>query len=122
MNILEYIFPLVFGIACFSILGNAINYWYCRPIIPKRLDQMALRIVKGKVPPHINFILKEKVPGYIEHYRSVPGRITCRVEPYHDRSTNEHVYALVVGFKEHASKLADKYITIPVYKNGQLYE
>lgn len=122
MNIFYIILPYVFAIAALSVLLNAINYYYGRPKIPKRLDQMSERIAKGKVPKHIDLILKTKVSGYVEHYKAVQGRIACRAEPYYDRSNGEHVYALVIGFKEHASKVADKYITIPVYKNGQLYE
>lgn len=101
---------------------NALNWFYGKPEIPKKLDQISNRIAQGKVPRKYDLILRERVPGYLEHYKLVPGRMACRVEPYYDRTTKESVFALVIGFKEHASKVADRYITIPVYKTGNLYE
>lgn len=110
------------ALVCLSVLLNAINWYYGKPSIPKKLDQISNRIAQGKVPKKYDLILREKIPGYLEHYKLVPGRIACRAEPYYDRTTKESVFALVIGFKEHVSTPADRYITIPVYKDGNLYE
>jgi len=112
----------IISLVCLSILLNAINWFYGKPKIPPRLDQIASRIAQGNVPKKYDLILREKITGYREHYTLVAGRMCCRAEPYYDRTTKESVYALVIGFKEHVSSPADKYITIPVYKNGNLYE
>ena len=122
MNLLQAIFPYACALYCVVLLLNAIDFYYGKPSIPAALDKIAEKIARGKVPSHINFVLKERVPGYVEHYKNVPGRLACRAEPYHDRSTDEHVWCFVIGFKEHASQPADRYITIPVLKNGKLYE
>lgn len=122
MNIILFLLPYWFAILALVVLVKSTNFYYGKPTVPAALDRMATRIAQGKVPPHINFILKERVPGYLEHYKVVPGRLACRAEPYHDRANDEHVFCLVIGFKEHASKPADRYITIPVLPNGKLYE
>lgn len=122
MNILTFLFPFILAFASLCWLGAAVSYVFGKPSIPKRLDQIANSIAKGRVPKRFDTILRERVPGYREHYKLVPGRLACRAEPYYDRATKESVYALVIGFKEHVSKPADKYITIPVYKDGKLYE
>ena len=119
-NITEILLPFLFFVFCLSLALNGINWYYGRKAIPAALDRMAERIAKGKVPTAVNLILKERVSGYVEHYKLVPGRMSCRIGHY--RCGEPGIYTLIIGFKEHARKPADKYITIPVYKNGKLYE
>jgi len=98
---------------------HAADFWG-KPRVPAALERISQRIVQGKVPTNVSNILKAKVPGYMEHYRRVPGRMSCRVTPH--EVNGEGVYALVIGFKETAATPAHQYISVPVYKNGNLYE
>ena len=88
--------------------------------VPKKLLRLKEGIEKGK--PHRRYwhILRSD-PMFDEHYRYVPGRLTCSVIPY--KCNNEDIWQLRVGFKATASdREPQKYINIPVYKNGQIYD
>lgn len=88
--------------------------------VPKRLLKLKEGIEKGK--PHRRYwhILRAN-PMFDEHYRYVPGRLTCAVLPY--ECNKEDIWQLRVGFKETAGdKEPQTYISIPVYKNGQIYD
>lgn len=109
---------VVFTAIAFTVV-HAVDFWG-KPQVPAALERISERIAQGKVPTNVSNILKAKVPGYMEHYRRVPGRLACRVVPH--QVNGEGVYALVIGLKETAAKPAHQYITVPVYKNGNIYE
>jgi hypothetical protein len=119
-SIFDALVPVLFFLLCAFLSMAGIEWYVGHKKIPAALDRLSERIVKGKVPAHINLVLKDRVPGYLEHYKMVPGRMSCRVAPY--KCGEPDIYMLVVGFKEHVRKPADKFINIPVYKNGKLYE
>lgn len=117
MTFILYLCAFLFS---WSVMMNVFRYFGGRPTVPATLMRMADRISKGNIPTHVNLILQAKVSGYDEHYRRVPGRLSCNVRPI--KRNGENIYALVIGFKETAAQPAESYITIPVYKNGNLYE
>ena len=121
--LIDFITFLQESIIAMTALSIAVVYgceFYARPKIPKALDRICEKITQGMVPTNVANILKVRVPGFTEHYRRVPGRMSCRCTPHEVHG--EKVYALVIGFKETAASPADYYITIPVYKNGNIYE
>ena len=87
---------------------------------PKNLSNTAGRIAQGKVPRHIASSLKAQVIGWQEHYRLIPGRLSCRVTPYH--KNGEDIWAFIIGLKETAASEAHRHIVIPVYSNGKIYD
>ena len=109
---------VTFMAVAFTVV-HATDFWG-KPKVPAALERISQKIAQGRVPTNVSNILKAKVPGYIEHYRRVPGRMSCRVTPH--EVNGEGVYALVIGFKETAASPADRFISVPVYKNGNLYE
>ncbi len=89
-----------------------------RPI-PKRLLQLKAGIEKGK--PHRRFWHSLRAqPQFDDHYRRVPGRLSCTVLPLH--VNGEDHWQLRVGFKTTADSQPSFYISIPVYANGQIYD
>jgi len=110
---------MVLGFAISVFVQMAVDRWQHQPP-PKNLSNTASRIAQGKVPRHIASALKAQVIGWQEHYRLIPGRLSCRVTPYH--KNGEDIWALVVGLKETAASEAHRHVVIPVYSNGKIYD
>ena len=118
--------PLVFlqnlillAVALSFFIHMAAERWTSKPP-PKRLLNTAQRITQGKVPVRIANQLKVKVLGFTEHYRRVPGRLSCRITPYN--KNGEKVWAYVIGLKETADSDPHRFVVIPVYGNGSIYD
>jgi|11BtaG_2_1085332.scaffolds.fasta_scaffold00821_18 hypothetical protein len=89
------------------------------PPIPDRLMKLSNSIANGK--PHRRYWATLRAePMFDDHYRKLPGRMSCTVLPF--KSKGEQVWQLRVGFKETADSEPSKFISIPVYKNGQIYD
>lgn len=89
------------------------------PPVPKRLMQLRKGFEKGT--PHRRYWSALRAePMFDEHYRKVPGRMSCTVLPY--KCNEEDVWQLRVGFKTTAAEKPSKYISIPVYKDGKIYD
>ncbi len=87
--------------------------------IPPKLMQLKYAIEDGKPARKFWDTLRAE-PMFDEHYRQVPGRLSCTVIPF--TANGEDVWQLRVGFKTTADSKPTKFISIPVYKNGQIYD
>lgn len=118
-DMITFIFQLLVISCLLNLLRSMYESSKLDPV-PKRLLKLKEGIEKGK--PHRRYwhILRAN-PMFDEHYRYVPGRLTCAVLPY--ECNKEDIWQLRVGFKETAGdKEPQSYINIPVYKNGQIYD
>lgn len=120
IQIEEYLVFYTFLFLGFSYALVYLMDFFEQPSIPKGLQSKAKKIQEGRVPTNVRNILKARVPGFLEHYNLVPGRMSCHVRPH--IANKENIFAYVIGFKETAQSKPDRFITIPVYKNGNLYE
>lgn len=105
-----------------SILGNCFRHvWFSRQIMkpPPALMRLKAGIEKGKPNRRLWHTLRAQ-ERFDDHYRRIPGRMTCTVLPL--RVNNEDVWQLRVGFKTTAADKPSKYISIPVYANGHIYD
>jgi hypothetical protein len=120
---MDAMITFVFQLLVISTLINILRVMYNNAKldpVPKRLVKIKEGIEKGK--PHRRYwhILRAN-PMFDEHYRYVPGRLTCAVLPY--KCNKEDIWQLRVGFKTTADeKEPSSYINIPVYKNGKIYD
>ncbi len=89
------------------------------PPIPKRLMVLREGFLKGK-PNRRYWDTLRAEPMFDEHYRKVPGRLSCDILPYN--ANGESIWQLRVGFKTTANDKPSKYISIPVYKDGKIYD
>jgi len=120
MGIEDYLVIYTFLFIAFSYSVKYLFDFFEQPSIPKGLENKAKKMEQGRVPTNVRNILKAQVPGFLEHYNLVPGRLSCHVRPH--VAHREHIFAYVIGLKETAQSKPHKFITIPVYKNGNLYE
>lgn len=114
------VFLLQFAIVAFlgSYLWNKISSRH-HPPIPARLLQLREGFLKGK-PNRRYWDTLRAEPMFDEHYRKVPGRMTCTVMPY--KCNKEDVWQFRVGFKTTAADKPTKFISIPVYADGKIYD
>ena len=115
MTILAFLFVL-------SLVLNVARIWRMDNMrqVPKNLLRLKAGFEKGKPNRRFWYTLRAKEPGFDTHYRKVPGRMSCCVLPL--TKNGEDVWQLRIGFKETAADKPTKYISIPVYANGQIYE
>ena len=108
----------IFGL---SLAGNALRWYIDNPLpsAPKMLLNIKAKFENGK-PPRRYWDTLRAEPMFDEHYRAVPGRLSCTVAP--SKINNEAVWNLRIGFKTTANSKPSKYINIPVYKNGKIYD
>ena len=110
-------------VVAFSLFGNTLR-WYLddpSPKPPKALQRIKEKFEVGKPPRRYWDTLRAHPSGmFDEHYRAVPGRLSCTILPA--RYNGERVWKLRVGFKTTASSKPSYYVTIPVYKNGKIYD
>lgn len=114
------IFMVKFAVLC--LIGNRILRVYQKsgpPPVPKRLLQIAGQVRKGN-PPRRYWDTLRAEPMFDEHYRRMPHRMTCCVIPY--RVNGEDVWQLRVGFRTTPNEEPSKFISIPVYNNGKIYD
>lgn len=104
-----------------SLFGNVLRRFLDDPTpkVPKSLLRVKAKFETGK-PPRRYWETCRAVPMFDEHYRAAPGRLSCNVR----RATfnGEKMWKLHIGFKLTADSKPDKYITIPVYPNGKIYD
>jgi len=113
--------PVLF-IFLFSMIGKAFIYvWSENRMVqpPRALLRLKQGIEKGKPNRRLWNLLRAK-PGFDDHYRRVPGRMSCTVLPL--KVNDEDVWQLRVGFKTTAADKPSSYLSIPVYANGQIYD
>lgn len=114
------IFMVKFAVLCF--VGNRILRVYQKsetPPVPKRLLQIAGQVRKGN-PPRRYWDTLRAEPMFDQHYRRMPHRMTCCVIPH--RVNGEDVWQLRVGFRTTPNEEPSKFISIPVYSNGHIYD
>lgn len=87
--------------------------------VPKRLLQIAGQVRKGN-PPRRYWDTLRAEPMFDQHYRRMPHRMTCCVTPH--RVNGEDVWQLRVGFRTTPNEEPTKFISIPVYNNGHIYD
>ena len=86
---------------------------------PRRLLQLSRGFEKGK-PNRRYWSALRAEPMFDEHYRKIPGRMSCTVLPF--RCNDEDIWQLRVGFKTTAADKPSKFISIPVYSDGKIYD
>lgn len=95
-----------------------INEAYGTPI-PKQLLRIKENFEKGK--PHRRYWATLRAnPGFDDHYRRVPGRLSCTVLPL--KVHGEDHWQLRIGFKETADSRPQTFMSIAVYKNGHILD
>lgn len=112
-----WLFLFLLGLICraFAHLVNEAS----GPVIPKQLLRLKAGFDKGK--PHRRYWHTLRAnPGFDDHYRRVPGRLSCTVLPYNIKG--EDHWQLRVGFKDSADSRPSTFISIPVYSNGQILD
>ncbi|MAN61910.1 MAG: hypothetical protein CMI60_08165 [Parvibaculum sp.] len=112
--------PLLF-IFLLSILLNVLRIYIQNHSvkIPRALVRIKEGIEKGKPNRRLWNTLRAQ-PRFDDHYRRIPGRMTCTVLPLN--VNKEDVWQLRVGFKNSAAEKPTNYISIPVYANGHIYD
>lgn len=113
--------PFLF-ILLFSIIGNV--YFYVRgqrklTQAPRALLRLKRGIEDGKPNRRLWHTLRSQ-EGFDDHYRRVPGRMTCTVLPL--KVNKEDVWQLRIGFRTTAADKPSHYMSIPMYANGQIYD
>ena len=105
-----------------SLIGNAYLVYRRLSVrhVPKNLLRLKAGFEKGKPNRRFWYTLRAQEPGFDAHYRKVPGRMSCCVLPL--RKNEEDVWQLRIGFKPTAADRPTRYISIPVYANGQIYD
>jgi hypothetical protein len=104
-----------------SIFGNTLR-WYLddpTPKLPSALLRVKAKFETG-APPRRYWDTCRSVPMFDEHYRQEPGRLSCNISPA--TVNGEKIYRLRIGFKLTADSKPSKYITIPVHRNGKIYD
>lgn len=116
MNIFIFLFllSLVLNLFRVAIMRNSM-----KPDVPKRLLQMKAQIEKGKPHRSLWSALRAE-PMFDDHYRRVPGRLSCTVMPL--QVNKENVWQLRVGFRTTADSRPSHFISVPVYSNGKIYD
>ena len=89
------------------------------PPIPARLLQLQQGFLNGK-PNRRYWESLRAEPMFDEHYKKVPGRMSCTILPY--ECNKENVWQFRVGFKTTAADKPSKFISIPVYADGKIYD
>ena len=87
---------------------------------PLKLLEIKKRFLMGKPPRKYHHTLRAFEPRATAHYTKVPGRLTCAIQPY--KVNGEHIWKLIVGFKESAESEPTHFCQIPVYGDGQIYD
>ena len=106
----------------FSLIGRFLFYCIDQasgPEIPKNLLRLKAGFEKGKPNRRFWNTLRAQ-PGYQDYYRLAPGRLSCTVLPLEVHGENH--WQLRVGFKKTADSRPSFYMSIPVYKNGQILD
>jgi hypothetical protein len=104
---------------CYYILLELFRYLY-QDKRPPKLEEIKLRFMQGKPPRKFHRILRAYEPVAMSYYCKAPGRLTCAIQPYD--VNGEKIWQLIVGFRETADSKPTKFIQIPVYSDGQLYD
>ena len=116
------LYEFCFYVMIFCLLGRLFVIEYDRRsiVVPKNLLRLKRGFEKGKPNRRFWNTMRAHDSGFDVHYRKVPGRMTCTVLPL--TTHGEDVWQLRIGLKETANSKPNKYVSIPVYSNGQIYE
>jgi hypothetical protein len=104
---------------CYYILLELFRFAY-QDKTPGTLEQTKVKFLMGKPPRKYHKTLRAVEPLAISHYCKVPGRLSCAIRPYD--VNGEKLWKLVIGFKSTAESQPTKFIQIPVYADGQIYD
>ena len=105
-----------------SVFANVLRKYLDNPTpkMPKSLEKVKAGFELGKPNRRYWDTCRAVEPMFDDHYRAVPGRLSCRVAPA--TYNGERVWKLHIGFKATADSKPSHYVTIPVYPNGKIYD